>query len=129
MHCVAIGAPILGDVKYARPDQNNAFSATVVGLSSELHLHARALRLPHPAGGTLLVEADLPPHMIADVPHPGLSRAGGADSRNGASTRSRGGDGMCERFPVRVRIGLWSLAGVVGLVVVAGVIVGAQLRS
>jgi 23S rRNA pseudouridine955/2504/2580 synthase len=64
VHCVAIGAPILGDVKYARPDQNNAFSATVAGLSSELHLHARALRLPHPAGGTLLVEADVPPHMI-----------------------------------------------------------------
>jgi 23S rRNA pseudouridine955/2504/2580 synthase len=64
VHCVAIGAPILGDVKYARPDQNNAFSATVEGLSSELHLHARALRLPHPAGGTLLVEADLPPHMV-----------------------------------------------------------------
>jgi 23S rRNA pseudouridine955/2504/2580 synthase len=63
VHCVAIGAPILGDVKYARPDQNNAFAATVEGLSSELHLHARALRLPHPAGGTLLVEADLPPHM------------------------------------------------------------------
>lgn len=63
VHCVAIGAPILGDVKYARPDQNNAFAATVQGLSSELHLHARALRLPHPAGGTLLVEADLPPHM------------------------------------------------------------------
>jgi 23S rRNA pseudouridine955/2504/2580 synthase len=64
VHCVAIGAPILGDVKYARPDQNNAFSATVEGLSTELHLHARAVRLPHPAGGTLLVEADLPPHMI-----------------------------------------------------------------
>ena len=63
VHCVAIGAPILGDVKYARPDQNNAFAATIEGLSSELHLHARALRLPHPAGGTLLVEADLPPHM------------------------------------------------------------------
>ena len=63
VHCVAIGAPILGDVKYARPDQNNAFSAVVSGLSSELHLHARALRLPHPAGGTLLVEAELPPHM------------------------------------------------------------------
>ena len=63
VHCVAIGAPILGDVKYARPDQNNAFAATVTGLSSELHLHARALRLPHPAGGTLMVEADLPPHM------------------------------------------------------------------
>jgi 23S rRNA pseudouridine955/2504/2580 synthase len=63
VHCVAIDAPILGDVKYARPDQNNAFSATVEGLPGELHLHARALRLPHPAGGTLLVEADLPPHM------------------------------------------------------------------
>ena len=63
VHCVALGAPILGDVKYARPDQNNAFSASIEGLSSELHLHARALRLPHPAGGTLLVEADLPPHM------------------------------------------------------------------
>jgi 23S rRNA pseudouridine955/2504/2580 synthase len=63
VHCVAIGAPIPGDVKYARPDQNNAFSATVAGLPGELHLHARALALPHPAGGTLLVEADLPPHM------------------------------------------------------------------
>jgi 23S rRNA pseudouridine955/2504/2580 synthase len=63
VHCVAIGAPILGDVKYARPDQNNAFAGTIDGLSSELHLHARALRLPHPAGGTLVVEAELPPHM------------------------------------------------------------------
>jgi len=63
VHCVAIKAPILGDVKYAEPDQNNAFAATVEGLSTHLHLHARALRLPHPAGGTLLVEADLPPHM------------------------------------------------------------------
>jgi 23S rRNA pseudouridine955/2504/2580 synthase len=63
VHCVAIGAPILGDVKYARPDQNNAFSATVQGLSPALHLHARALHLPHPAGGTLVVEADLPPHI------------------------------------------------------------------
>jgi 23S rRNA pseudouridine955/2504/2580 synthase len=64
VHCVAIRAPILGDVKYARPDQNNAFAATVEGLSDDLHLHARALALPHPAGGTLLVEADLPPHMM-----------------------------------------------------------------
>ena len=62
---IDLGAPILGDVKYARPDQNNAFAATVAGLSDALHLHARALCLPHPAGGTLLVEADLPPHMLA----------------------------------------------------------------
>jgi 23S rRNA pseudouridine955/2504/2580 synthase len=64
VHCVALRAPILGDVKYAQPDQNNAFAATVEGLSSDLHLHARALRLPHPAGGELVVEADLPPHMM-----------------------------------------------------------------
>lgn len=63
VHCVAIGAPILGDVKYARPDQNGAFAATVDGLPTGLHLHARAVALPHPAGGTLVVEADLPPHI------------------------------------------------------------------
>ncbi|MGH7109522.1 MAG: RluA family pseudouridine synthase, partial [Stellaceae bacterium] len=28
-----------------------------------LHLHARALSIPHPAGGTLAVTAPLPPHM------------------------------------------------------------------
>jgi 23S rRNA pseudouridine955/2504/2580 synthase len=65
VHCVAIRAPILGDAKYAEPDQNNAFAATVEGLSKELHLHARRLELPHPTGGTLVVEADLPPHMKA----------------------------------------------------------------
>jgi 23S rRNA pseudouridine955/2504/2580 synthase len=64
VHCVAIRAPILGDVKYARPDQNNAFAATVAGLSEKMHLHARALTFPHPAGGTMRVEADLPPHMV-----------------------------------------------------------------
>jgi 23S rRNA pseudouridine955/2504/2580 synthase len=63
VHCVAIRAPILGDVKYARPDQNNAFAATVAGLSEKLHLHARSLVFPHPAGGTMRVEANLPPHM------------------------------------------------------------------
>jgi 23S rRNA pseudouridine955/2504/2580 synthase len=63
VHCVAIKAPILGDVKYARPDQNNAFAATIEGLSEKMHLHARSLVFPHPGGGTMRVEADLPPHM------------------------------------------------------------------
>ncbi len=63
VHCVALRAPILGDVKYAEPDQNGAFGAVVEGLSDRLHLHARSLTLPHPAGGSLTVEADLPPHM------------------------------------------------------------------
>lgn len=63
VHCVALGAPILGDRKYAEPDQNGKGSAIVQGLSEKLHLHARALHLPHPAGGTLHVEADLPRHI------------------------------------------------------------------
>ena len=63
VHCVAIKAPILGDIKYQEPDQNDAFLATIEGLSRQLHLHARRLVLPHPDGGTLTVEADLPPHM------------------------------------------------------------------
>ncbi len=64
VHCVAIRAPILGDVKYARPDQNNAFAATVAGLPEKMHLHARSLVFPHPAGGIMRAEADLPPHMV-----------------------------------------------------------------
>ena len=63
VHCVALGAPIVGDRKYHEPDQNGAFSAVVEGLSDRLHLHARALDLPHPAGRRLVVEAELPPHM------------------------------------------------------------------
>ena len=61
-HCAAIGAPILGDAPYGsiREERNTAL---VEGLVAQLHLHARRLVLPHPAGGTLAVEADLPPHM------------------------------------------------------------------
>lgn len=57
VHCAALEAPILGDGKYG------AAQAHVDGLSGKLHLHARALRFPHPAGGFLEVTADLPPHM------------------------------------------------------------------
>jgi 23S rRNA pseudouridine955/2504/2580 synthase len=64
VHCVALRAPILGDLKYEQPDQNRAFAAVIEGLSRNLHLHARRLVLPHPAGGSLTVEAGLPPHMI-----------------------------------------------------------------
>jgi 23S rRNA pseudouridine955/2504/2580 synthase len=71
VHCAAIGAPILGDVAYgnrrgpADPDRAGENTALVVGLDQHLHLHARRLVLPHPAGGTLAVEAPLPPHMQA----------------------------------------------------------------
>lgn len=63
VHCVALGAPIVGDTKYHEPDQNGAGTALIEGLSDKLHLHARALDLPHPAGGRLVVEAELSPHM------------------------------------------------------------------
>jgi 23S rRNA pseudouridine955/2504/2580 synthase len=58
VHCAeALGCPILGDGKYG------GAAAHMEGLSSQLHLHARALRFPHPAGGTLEVAAGLPKHM------------------------------------------------------------------
>ncbi len=65
VHCASIGAPILGDVPYGteRQDEGNRNSALVDGLPERLHLHARCLTLPHPAGGMLTVEAELPAHM------------------------------------------------------------------
>jgi len=63
VHCHALGTPILGDIKYATPDHMGTGAATVEGLPTQLHLHARGLAFPHPAGGTLMVEAPLPPHM------------------------------------------------------------------
>jgi 23S rRNA pseudouridine955/2504/2580 synthase len=58
-HCAAIGTPILGDGKYGGID------ATLPGmdLGAGLHLHARAITLPHPDGGTLSVEAPIPAHF------------------------------------------------------------------
>ena len=71
VHCAAIGAPILGDEAYgtrrgpADPDRAGENTALVAGLDHRLHLHARRLVLPHPGGGSLAVEAPLPPHMRA----------------------------------------------------------------
>ncbi len=57
VHCAALGAPIVGDRKYGGE------AGQVEGLADRLHLHARGLVLPHPNGGTLSLEADLPAHM------------------------------------------------------------------
>jgi 23S rRNA pseudouridine955/2504/2580 synthase len=56
-HMAEIGHAIAGDPKYKcdRPTPND--------LTGALHLHARALRLPHPSGGALKIVAELPPHM------------------------------------------------------------------
>jgi 23S rRNA pseudouridine955/2504/2580 synthase len=55
----ALGTPILGDGKYG------GAAAHMAGTPEPraLHLHARALRIPHPAGGVLEVSAPLPGHM------------------------------------------------------------------
>src|SRR6266851_4750044 len=58
-HCAALGTPILGDGKYGA---SAAHLAGVVAASG-LHLHARSLAIPSPAGGILRVTAPLPPHM------------------------------------------------------------------
>jgi 23S rRNA pseudouridine955/2504/2580 synthase len=59
VHCAeGLGTPILGDGKYG------GAAAHLAELPGALHLHARALRLPHPEGGWLEVSAALPPHMV-----------------------------------------------------------------
>jgi 23S rRNA pseudouridine955/2504/2580 synthase len=58
-HCAAIGTPILGDGKYG----GAAAHALGGAAARRLHLHARSLEIPHPAGFTLKVTAPLPPHM------------------------------------------------------------------
>ncbi|MDE1904173.1 MAG: RluA family pseudouridine synthase [Alphaproteobacteria bacterium] len=58
-HCAALGTPILGDGKYG----GAATHVPGVPGNRRVHLHARALTIPHPAGGTLIVMAPLPPHM------------------------------------------------------------------
>ncbi len=58
-HCLALGTPIVGDGKYG----GAAAFLPGIGLERRLHLHARAIRIPHPDGGVLEVAAPLPRHM------------------------------------------------------------------
>jgi 23S rRNA pseudouridine955/2504/2580 synthase len=59
-HAAHIGHPIIGDPKYFHAEETWDFPG---GIQNRLHLHARRIVLPHPAGGTLDVTAPLPPHM------------------------------------------------------------------
>lgn len=64
-HAAAIGHPILGDGKYGGQE---AFLSGLDGLDAgakKLHLHARAIQLPHPERGRLTLVAPMPPHMEA----------------------------------------------------------------
>ena len=58
-HCLALGTPILGDGKYG----GRAAFLDLGQAGRKLHLHARAIRIPHPAGGILEVTAPMPGHM------------------------------------------------------------------
>ncbi|MDD3668886.1 MAG: RluA family pseudouridine synthase [Alphaproteobacteria bacterium] len=70
----ALNTPIAGDAKYGGD------RAGVLGLPHQMHLHARAIQIPHPSRGVLNVTAPIPPHMAdsfrflgfeeADVPNP-----------------------------------------------------------
>lgn len=68
-HAEAIGHPIFGDPKYGRDDKNpdhrrrDAMHVMPENLDRKLHLLARRLVLPHPAGGVIDVTAPLPEHM------------------------------------------------------------------
>ncbi len=59
-HAAHIGHPIIGDPKYFHAEETWDFPG---GIQNKLHLHARRIVIPHPAGGTLDVSAPLPPHM------------------------------------------------------------------
>lgn len=61
VHLAAIGHPILGDGKYGA----RAAFPQGVEVARRLHLHARHIRLPHPAGGVLEVAAPLPRDLAA----------------------------------------------------------------
>ena len=80
VHCAALGAPILGDFKYGGRE------AALPGGTEKpkLHLHARAIRMPHPKGGAIDVEAPLPGHMRETFAFLGFSMdaSGDADLRD-----------------------------------------------
>jgi len=59
VHMQAIGTPILGDGKYGGGE---AFLPGAE-VPKQLHLHARAIRFPHPGGGMFEIIAPLPAHM------------------------------------------------------------------
>lgn len=75
VHCAALRTPIVGDGKYGGQE-----AYLTGGVSRKLHLHARAIRLPHPDGGRLEVRAPLPPHMEATWNFLGFSIGKDADA-------------------------------------------------
>jgi 23S rRNA pseudouridine955/2504/2580 synthase len=70
VHMAAIGHPIVGDGKYGGPA---AFLTG--GISRKMHLHARRIRVDHPDGGVIDVEAALPTHFADSLASLGFEEA------------------------------------------------------
>jgi len=75
-HMALIGHPIVGDNKYP-----GGLDLPAENMDAKLHLHARRLVIPHPAGaGNIDVSAPLPPHMLRTWELLGLDPAKYAES-------------------------------------------------
>ena len=70
-HCALLGTPIQGDGKYGGTEAY----LTGQGVSKKLHLHSRAVMVPHPRKGLIKVEAPLPAHMSASFDFFGFDKA------------------------------------------------------
>ena len=62
VHMAAIGHPIVGDGKYG-----GQAAFLTGGISRKMHLHARRIRVDHPDGGQIDVQAELPTHFAESL--------------------------------------------------------------
>lgn len=74
----ALNTPIIGDGKYG----GERSYAVGIENNKKLHLHARAIRLPHPTKGTLEIVAELPKHMLDTFDFLGFNAKDAAKSFN-----------------------------------------------
>jgi 23S rRNA pseudouridine955/2504/2580 synthase len=72
-HMAEFGHAILGDGKY------RCGLEVPGGLSGKLHLHARAIEVPHPVQGLIRVTAPLPPHMLETFDRLGFEQGDAKD--------------------------------------------------
>ncbi len=67
VHLSAIGHPIVGDGKYGGQ------AAFLTGaISRKMHLHSRRIKIDHPDGGEIEVQAELPAHFAESLKHLGF---------------------------------------------------------
>lgn len=79
VHMAHIGTPILGDGKYGGGAAFLPEAADGVTKVKQLHLHARALVIAHPAGGVLRVSAPLSGHIAQTFADLGFEEVMGRD--------------------------------------------------